>query len=122
MIVSKYIWNPFLINGLKFDLRIYILLMSILPLRIYIYDEGLARFATEKYFVGQPFQTSKYMHLTNYSVNKLSKNFIQNDDPLCDNKGNKWSLTGLRKFFADNVRKNYHRTLIGSLFLIKSRI
>ena len=96
--------------------------MSILPLRIYIYDEGLARFATEKYFVGQPFQTSKYMHLTNYSVNKLSKNFIQNDDPLCDNKGNKWSLTGLRKFFADNVRKNYHRTLIGSLFLIKSRI
>ena len=103
MIVSRYIWNPLLINGLKFDLRIYVLLTSILPLRIYIYEEGLARFATEKYFVGQPFQTSKYMHLTNYSVNKFSKNFVQNFDPLKDDVGNKWSLTALKKFFLENV-------------------
>lgn len=48
-VVQKYISKPFLIDGLKFDFRIYVLLAGCDPLRIFIYTEGLARFSTEIY-------------------------------------------------------------------------
>ena len=48
-VVCEYISNPLLINGYKFDMRIYVAITCINPLRIYIYEEGLARFATCKY-------------------------------------------------------------------------
>jgi tubulin polyglutamylase TTLL6/13 len=41
--------RPHIIDGLKYDLRIYVLLAGIDPLRIFIYKEGLARFSTEEY-------------------------------------------------------------------------
>ena len=48
-IVSHYISNPLTIDKLKFDLRVYVAVTSINPLRIYMYDEGLVRFATAEY-------------------------------------------------------------------------
>lgn len=49
MIASQYLDNPLLLDDYKFDLRIYVAITSINPLRIYIYEEGLTRFATAKY-------------------------------------------------------------------------
>eukprot|EP00347_Sterkiella_histriomuscorum_P021171 403334979 len=90
-VISRYIQNPLLINGHKFDLRIYVAVTSFDPLRIYVYKEGLARFASEQYS-NKVNKDNKYQHLTNYSVNKNNENFIQNENLDNDDFGFKWSL------------------------------
>jgi tubulin polyglutamylase TTLL5 len=77
-IISRYITNPLLINGYKFDLRIYVLVTSYEPLRVYVFKEGLARFASETYSAKFN-KKNRFMHLTNYSINKKNDNFVQNE-------------------------------------------
>jgi tubulin polyglutamylase TTLL6/13 len=48
-VVQRYLHKPFLIDNLKFDLRIYVMLCGVDPLRVYFYDEGLCRLATFEY-------------------------------------------------------------------------
>jgi len=70
-----------LINGLKYDLRVYVLVTSFNPLKVYIYDDGLVRFATEKYNNDPNQLSKKFIHLTNFSINKKNVNkFVKNAD------------------------------------------
>lgn len=89
--MSRYIANPLLINGHKFDLRIYVAVTCFDPLRVYGYKEGLARFASEPY---SSTRGNKYSHLTNYSINKKNNNYVQGSDDQ-DDSGFKWSLHAL---------------------------
>ena len=90
-VVQKYVMNPLLINGLKFDLRFYVVVASVDPLRIYVYDNGLVRLATSKYEENLGNIANRAAHLTNYSVNKNKKEFVRTDDMEDDGQGNKWS-------------------------------
>jgi len=99
-VVSRYVENPLLIQGLKFDLRVYVLVTQYEPLRAYIYREGLARFASKPYSVEDAHLGDAYRHLTNYSINKYAPNFIENKEVQADNYGHKWSLSALNKHLA----------------------
>lgn len=106
MVVQRYIDNPLLVDGFKFDLRIYVIVTGINEgdMHAFIADEGLARFCTEKYQKPTKENFKKiYMHLTNYSLNKMSDDYVKEEDVpniLEPNDGSKRTLTALFKQIA----------------------
>lgn len=94
VICQVYITRPYLIDGYKFDLRVYTLITSVDPLRIYVYKEGLVRFATSRYKEPTGVNISNvFMHLTNYAVNKHSRTYNQDEEA-----GSKRKLTWLNSY------------------------
>ena len=104
-VVQKYIKNPLLIDELKFDCRLYVLVLSIDPMRIYLFKEGLARFSTDSY--KQPTKknlNNHYMHLTNYAINAKNKGkFIFNKNLDDIDQGHKRTFTSV----LDHILENY---------------
>ena len=81
VVTQKYVSDPFLIDGRKFDLRVYVLVTCADPLRVFVYDDGLVRFCTNKYEAPDAKNLhDACMHLTNYAVNKHSENFVRAED------------------------------------------
>lgn len=100
LIVQRYVERPLLINGSKFDLRLYVLVTSINPLRVFMHTDGLARFASVKYSEKSDTLSDRYMHLTNYSINKLSDKYSANEDAdAC--QGHKWTIKSLWSYFNE---------------------
>ena len=80
-IVQRYI-EPYLIDGYKFDFRFYVLVAAVLPYTVYVYNEGITRFCTEKYSAPTKENLDdKFGHLTNTSVNVANQeahnNYLQ---------------------------------------------
>lgn len=69
-VISRYIDNPLLIGGKKFDLRLYVLVTSFRPLKVYLFQHGFCRFCTVKYDTSVTELDNMYVHLTNVSVQK----------------------------------------------------
>ncbi|CAB4066942.1 TTLL5 [Lepeophtheirus salmonis] len=102
MVVAKYIDNPLLVNGHKWDLRLYVAITSYDPLVIYLYEEGLVRFATVRYDSSGKNLWNPCMHLCNYSINKYHSDYIKCEDPDTEDKGHKWSLSALLRHLKAN--------------------
>ncbi|KAL9187839.1 hypothetical protein ACHAXT_006217 [Thalassiosira profunda] len=96
-VAQQYIRNPLLIEKKKFDLRIYVLVTSCSPLRLYLFRDGLVRICTEDY--KRPTTSNmddRCMHLTNYSVNKRSDKYERDEKGAApSNLGSKRSIAWL---------------------------
>ncbi|CAI2365616.1 unnamed protein product [Moneuplotes crassus] len=78
-VVQRYIANPLLINNRKWDMRVYVMIHGINPMKAYLAtDYGLARFCTEDYDTSDP--NNILSHLTNYSLNKNSEGYVKDQD------------------------------------------
>ncbi|KAF2347635.1 Tubulin-tyrosine ligase/Tubulin polyglutamylase, partial [Trinorchestia longiramus] len=91
LVVQRYVSRPYLINNTKFDLRIYVAVTSFHPLRIYLYNDGLVRFASVEYRNESTSLSDRFMHLTNYSVNKSSSSYTTNAE-AGECQGHRWTL------------------------------
>ena len=93
--VQEYIADPLCIEGRKFDLRVYVLVTSFDPLRVYVFREGLCRICTNEYDLDYNHLDDTFRHLTNFSINKNASAFVANADADRDDHGHKWSLSAL---------------------------
>jgi len=76
-------------------------LTSLDPLKIYMYDDGLIRIATELYNEEPDSILDPCIHVTNFDINKKNKDkFIYNYEPQSCN-GHKWRLKVLWRYFAE---------------------
>ncbi|KAL0230125.1 hypothetical protein PCE1_003687 [Barthelona sp. PCE] len=79
-VVSDYVDPPFLVRGRKHDIRIYVLLYSVNPMVVFIYEEGLVRLASEEYDENAT-EFNEMRDLTNFSLNK--HNATSDDIKMC---------------------------------------
>lgn len=77
-LVSKYLSKPHLLRGFKYDMRIYIVVTSFEPLKAYIFKQGLVRLATQPYSTAKGSLKKRFIHLTNFSINKKAENYVKN--------------------------------------------
>uniref|UniRef100_UPI00358F8D42 tubulin monoglutamylase TTLL4-like n=1 Tax=Myxine glutinosa TaxID=7769 RepID=UPI00358F8D42 len=102
LVVQRYLYKPFLIDGYKFDLRVYVYVTCYNPLRIYIFNDGLVRFASCRYSPSSKNLGNRFMHLTNYSVNRHNSAYEVNlDRNACS--GHKWALKALWNYLNEQA-------------------
>ena len=93
-VAQRYISNPYCVGGRKFDMRLYVLVLSYRPLRAYLYREGFARFTAARYTCDKESLGDEMVHLTNHAVQKRDANY---DASKCDLR---WSARSVRQYIA----------------------
>jgi len=90
-VVSRYVDNPLLIGGKKFDLRLYVVVTSYRPLTVYMSRLGFGRFCSAKYTTEEGELDNEFVHLTNVAIQK-------HGDEYNSAHGNKWTLDNIRLY------------------------
>ena len=103
-VVQEYVAKPMLVDGLKFDLRLYVLVADVQDsseddaglMRLFLFREGLARFAVDSYEPPSADNLKNvHMHLTNYSLNRKNENFKYDCDDASGGDGSKRTVSSV---------------------------
>eukprot|EP00112_Aurelia_sp_Birch-Aquarium-sp1_P004304 Seg1486.1 transcript_id=Seg1486.1/GoldUCD/mRNA.D3Y31 product="putative tubulin polyglutamylase TTLL1" protein_id=Seg1486.1/GoldUCD/D3Y31 len=107
-VISRYIDNPLLIGGKKFDLRLYVLVTSYRPLKCYLYKLGFCRFCTVKYNADVSELDNMFVHLTNVSIQKHGEEYNSSH-------GGKWTVHNLRVYLEGTRGKEVTEKLFDEM-------
>lgn len=67
-LVQEYLARPHLLDGHKYTLRLYVLLTSVDPLLVYLFEEGFAKRASRPFSTAKEHLADRFRHLTNPDV------------------------------------------------------
>ncbi len=101
-LVQRYINDPYLIDGKKFHLRLYVLVTSVAPPEAWLWHDGIVRFAAEVYRVDPEHFAREAMHVTNTVRFQDHPDLVVADDVADDGTGNVWSLDAMYRRLEDD--------------------
>ncbi|KYQ92552.1 hypothetical protein DLAC_06543 [Tieghemostelium lacteum] len=104
MIVQKYIEKPFTVHQRKFDIRQFVLVTSLNPLEIFMFQDCYLRFCSIDYTTEN--LQDRFIHLSNHQVQKEYLKAHENESSNTLFPHNQWPLKTFKQFLINSTGKN----------------
>ncbi|CAL1151286.1 unnamed protein product, partial [Cladocopium goreaui] len=122
-IISRYISDPLLVGGKKFDMRLYVLVTNYKPLKVFLYRGGFCRFCVEQYSTDVAEIDNIFVHLTNVAIQKQAEDYNEQH-------GGKWAISDLMLFIestrgraaSDKLASDMEQIIVHSLKAVQNVI
>ena len=98
-VIQKYIENPLVIKGRKFDMRQWVLVTSFNPLTVYLFDTPYIRFGAEDFHLDD--FKNIFSQLTGNSIAKHSEKFDNSEI-----EGDMWEIEQFKEYLKEREGKD----------------
>ena len=98
-VIQKYIENPMVIKGRKFDMRQWVLVTNFNPLTVYMFDTPYIRFGAEEFHLDD--FKNIFSQLTGNSIAKHSEKFENSEI-----EGDMWEIAQFREYLQKREGKD----------------
>lgn len=121
-IVQKYIERPLLLfGGRKFDIRQWVLVTSVAPLKVFLFSECYLRLCNDVYDLGD--LENRQSHISNWQVNKHGQNAIDGSvASLHMFEEELQKITGNSKFFEEHLAPQMERIVMSTMRSAQTRL
>jgi len=121
-LVQKYIERPLLLfSGRKFDIRQWVLVRSVAPLKVFFFSECYLRLCNGMYDLGD--LRDRERHISNWQVNKHGRNVVDGAVvSLSDFCSELRELTGREDFWEEELLPSVKRIVIEVLRAAEGRL
>ena len=99
IVIQKYIENPLVIKGRKFDIRQWVLVTNFNPLTVYLFDTPYIRFGAEEFHLDD--FKNIFSQLTGNSIAKHSEKFENSEI-----EGDMWEIEQFREYLKERFGKD----------------
>lgn len=121
-LVQKYIERPLLLfGGRKFDIRQWVLVTSVAPLKVYLFSECYLRLCNDVYNLGD--LENRQSHISNWQVNKHGQNAIDGSvASLPTFEAELEKMTGNKHFWAEHLAPQMEHIVMSTMRSVQTRL